>query len=269
MTPPTKTAWEQGLNLADALERYSDETLWREHVNLSHQLFPHIPEDLPPQPINWEPQPLLAKTPTEEFGRYLRLEQQLRTALLEKLRDGALKAIAYVRPKHRGDDPVWIAPDQWSPDGVSWEESELLVNGNQFAEVRIVDLATEVMEATMSGAFSVEATRTPPAAPAPGDVVRVVLVHSEPVEPVPSATRRRRGRPTRALEIQDAYDALKNSAEIDFKKSLRANLPAIQAAACRLTAIDPPSTKGLGYEVVRRTIGWKFFRDKAEAAEAS
>jgi len=240
MTTLPKAAWDQGVTISEAVETYSSDELWGQFETLHEKLFPEIPADLPQEPIDWNPQPLLAASPTEEFPKYLEIQERLKAEIITLLRNGDLLGVGFLRPKYRGSEPMWISADCWNPAArISWENSELWVYGKIFAEIRIVRPRNRV---AISDNSATEAIRL---APFPG--------------------RDRAGRPTRANEIKAAYDELKLEGRIDFS-SLRANLGEIQSRVQKRAGVDSNLTTGLRYNAVRKAIGAEFQKDKAERA---
>ena len=239
MTTPPKSAWDRGVTLAEALETYSSDELWRQIEPLNEKYLLVMPADLPPEPIRPEPQPLLAVSPIEDYPKFLELLEKLRAEIISLLGNGELLGVGFLRPKHRGTEPMWISADCWNEGGrISWDNSELWVYGKIFAEVRIVRPRV-------------------PTAIGENSTAQVVQL-------APSPGRNRSGRPTRAPEIKAAYEELKSEGGIDFGSSVRANLPAIRSRVNQKAGSDPASTQGLEYEAVRKAIGAEFQRDKAE-----
>lgn len=238
MTTLPKSAWDQGVTISEAIETYSNDELWGQFETLHEKLFPEIPADLPQEPIDWNPQPLLEASPTVEFPKYLEIRERLKAEIIALLRNGTLLGIGFLRPKYRGSEPMWISADCWIADArISWENSELWVHGKIFAEIRVVRPHDRV---SISDSSATQAVRL---APIPGP--------------------NRAGRPTRANEIKAAYDELKLEGRINFS-SLRANLGDIQSHVQKRAGADSKLLTGLQYNAVRKAIGAEFQKDKAE-----
>src|ERR1700730_6221317 len=235
MTLPALSAWEEGVPLWGAVEKYSNESLWNEYVTLTNVLFPTISGDLIEEPGEPKPDPPLDEDPTQRFlklnKRRSLIEDQVKSEILTLLKMELLSAVAYTSPRLRGREPIWIEPACWGRGKVDWNRSELWVDGSRFEDVRIIQpLASTAAEAVAA---------RPPILP-----------------------ERKPGRPSRAEEVELAYAALRKVGKIDFTRSLKANLPTILRGVHELSR-NPANPRGLGYEAVRLAVGEQFQQDQA------
>jgi hypothetical protein len=231
------SAWQEGVSVWGAVEKYSNETLWNEYVTLTNVLFPPISEDLIDELREWKPDPPLDEDPVERFlklnHRRNLIEDQVKSEILTLLKTEFILAVAYTSPRLRGRDPIWIEPDCWGRGKVDWTRSELWVDGSRFEEVRIIQPLTSTAAEAVAA--------IPPIVP-----------------------ERKPGRPSRAEEIELAHVPLRKAGKIDFTRSLRANLHTIQQAVHELNG-NPQDLKGLRYEAVRLAVGEQFRQDQARS----
>jgi hypothetical protein len=157
--------------------------------------------------------------------------RRIKNYLLQLIAGGHLKAYGYVIPRNPHDKPVLVPRDVWSGK-IDWSKSSVIGNGLEFAAVRIVSTSFEnqVLEQTNQRQL-----------------------------PKPNAPR---GRPSVKIEIQRAYEALRDSGEIDFSKPMSACFNDIRL---RMVA-DNPDYSGqyldLVDETIRRTISDLFKADR-------
>jgi hypothetical protein len=230
MTISLETAREQGLKLWDALEKYSDRAMWNEYEVARNHFFPKLPpEDLRPERIQWGAAPPLPTDPVQDFLKFQQLETRLKDNLLKLLTTEKLLATGYPSPRVRDQKPVWISPDRWKPDRVSWDESELWLPDEVFEEILVV----------------------------PSSALRA----AEAITEMPSlAPPRSPGRPSRKGEILAAYVALRENEKIDFG-SLNQNIANIRETVIKLGQ-DPKNKQGLGDETIRITVHDHFYEDQ-------
>jgi hypothetical protein len=127
MTGPTLSAWNEGVSLWNAVEKYSNEQLWNEYIILDDDLF--SPRENYPDPVN---------NFQELAQKHTIIGNQLTSEILTLLKTGLLLAVAYRSPRLRHQDPVLIDSDSWRRGKVNWERSELWIDGNRFEEVRVL-----------------------------------------------------------------------------------------------------------------------------------
>lgn len=162
MTSP-KSAWDQGVTLSEALEMYSSDELWRAFETLHEKLLLTIPADHADEPIKWDSQPLLTFSPIEEFGKYMGLHKKLKDEIISLLRIGELLGVGFFRQKYHGAEPIWISANNWNEGcRISWDISDLWINGKIFTEVHVV---RPRVPTTISGDSAAQAIQL---APPPG-----------------------------------------------------------------------------------------------------
>jgi hypothetical protein len=236
MAIPSLSAWEDGVSLWGAVEKYTNEALWNQYVTLKDELHLTVRPEIFKQDFARGPDPPLDEDPVKRYQllyeKFVRIETQLTSEILTSLTIGVLLAVGYTSPRLRGRVPVWIEPECWGTGKVDWAQSELWADGNRFEEVRIIQSHAS---AAAEAVASISPTKPP----------------------------RHPGRPSRADEIRSAYKTLRDSGKINFMLSLRANLPTIREGVHALSG-NPSDQQGLGDEAMRRVLGEQFKRDQVE-----
>lgn len=227
--------WREGLKLDQAFQEYSDPRLWEEYEELEGWvLFEVPPPDLPPDPSPQQPPKPLPFEPYVLLHKFCSARDAIRTDIIRRLVAGELLAAGYTTPRRRQRTAVFVPASVWEAGRVSWEASQLWTPAEIFEEVRIL--------------------------PSP-DAISAAVVAALPASP----PRRAPGRPSRAKEILQAYEQLRDVGRINFS-SLNSNLAFIRSTVLRLRGGDPKSPHGLSNETIRVTIQDQFNRDRHSMA---
>ena len=225
-------AWQEGVPLWAAVEKYSPEALWNRYVELRNTARPYVPDGPIITPTLADGSSTVSDSPLGQLAELSALEHELTSAIVDLLCGQKLFALGYLKPRlRRNAEPILISAEFWKQGEIDWNNSEFLFEHVTYIEVRVIP-SPEFRE---------------------GDKVDAELQPREP------------GGPSLKSDMETVYADLKRTNKIDFKKSLRANLPAIQKAVRE--RVDPArplaEIRGIKYEAVRMAIGDQFKRDKA------
>lgn len=162
------------------------------------------------------------------FQAQVGIREEMRAALVNKLRAGKFLAIGFAMPRKPTEQPINIPADLYQSDFLDWPNCVVKGAGLEFVNVRIV-----------------RAPKTPPA----NSTDCSPTLQAEMANPVQSEARRRPpGRPSIRWAIEEAYDALEKAGKFHAGCTQRFRIKAIQYWNEQKRSLK------LGDEVIRRYI---------------
>lgn len=129
------------------------------------------------------------------LGERSKLERQLKTNILSYIKQGHLRGFAFEAPRKLASSPVELPKEAWA-GRVDWNTNKLTFEGLEFLDVRLT-------------------TNT---------ICNEVLRRGQ-VDPTPTNAQ---GRPSTAVEIKEAFEALANAGAIDPSRSLSSHYPSVR-----------------------------------------
>lgn len=248
MTTDVQIIYSQAYSLWDAVLRCGPTELVRAYVELS---------DVASTPTQ------LPEDPTLNFRKWLAVTEALKECAFEMLNSGDLRALGYPRNTLFPDaEPEWIATSHWAARKYNWEKAELLSDFHSYRKVKAI-IEPSAMENWANRPFEF-AESVQEDGGLKYSLVKVI-VGSQPPADTDMTQPQKASRSSMEKKIEAAYTRARNKGKLDFTKSLRANVAAIQAEARE--KIDPRRTakiRGLSYETIRRVVGDRFMGDKIE-----
>ncbi len=218
MKQSAEQAWEEGIPLLDAIERYSPEEWWDRSVELRDAIGPHFPDG----PIV-TPAPPAGTSNISGFRLALLealrgVQRELEFAITDMLSGEKLRAVGYLKPRRRNAEPKWIPAPLWKIGMIDWANSSLTWEDATYGDVRVI----------------------------PSPEIR-------DTENLETEEKRRKARGHSLEEhIKAVYGELKRTGKINFR-SLRINERAIQNGVhARLNPTQPSAKiRGIKYEAIR------------------
>lgn len=160
----------------------------------------------------------------ERAAQFSDLNTQLKRQLLHWLSSEILIALGFSYPRQPDDLPCLIPIDLWA-QSVGWDKSKVEGNGLRIDAVRILH------PQWIGGTESTESSKSP-------------------------------GRPSKVPMILEAYESLLGSQKIDFSAPKKSAVRQIRDWISTNHPDQFENGKGLGDEVIRRTIAERFDNDK-------
>ncbi len=164
---------------------------------------------------------------TSELAEFNELGDRLRRRLIGRILDDELTLIGFVYPRGIDDSPRCV-PKDLVARGINWDSGRVQGQGLRIDEVRVYP-TDWIRRRLRNRANEIAAIETP-----------------------------RRGRPTKRDVIAAAFDACLNSNLIDFHASKVVAATVIQKWIKAHAPDDFGDGRGLGLDIIRRTISARF-----------
>lgn len=157
-------------------------------------------------------------------------KRQLQDYLLRLIGGGHVLVLGYALPRQPEDYPVLIPIDVWRGK-IGWAESLVKGNGLEFVAVRVV------VSRTAQGLLEANEQRQLPA---------------------PKKT----GRPSLKADIMEAYEALRDTREIDFGNPMSRLFPQVRTWLSEKYPDNAGQFRKMASETIRRQVSDLFKRDR-------
>ena len=231
MHNPTKTpeellqAWGKGKSLEGALNKFTNKNILREYKSVP---VPIYDAKLDSTVNDFS---ALIQNFLNPAQNYLNLKGSsrinLNNNLFQKLSHGRLIALGYEEPRKSSDFPVVIPQNIWPPEKINWKKSLIKENNLEFSSVRIVTLS----------------------------------VYNNTIFAAPRKANRGQGRPSKGIEINKAYDELKNEGTFkDYSLPFTKHIDDVQYRVMKNTKSE--DIKGINHKAIQKWCSKKYQSDK-------